>query len=51
MCPIICGKMTLARDQVLSTLRSFLLFISSMRPSRRASTNGPFFRERLIEFS
>src|SRR5687767_1691094 len=48
VCPIICGKITLARDQVFRTLRSLRLFISSMRPSRRASTNGPFLMERLI---
>src|SRR5918994_4535445 len=48
VCPIICGKMTLARDQVFSTFRSLRLFMSSMRPSRRASTNGPFLTERLI---
>src|SRR5688572_16635713 len=48
VCPIICGKITLARDQVFRTLRSLRLFMSSMRPSRRASTNGPFLMERLI---
>src|SRR5918995_7476936 len=48
VCPIMAGKTTLARDQVFSTFRSLRLFMSSMRPSRRASTNGPFLTERLI---
>jgi hypothetical protein len=38
-------------DQVFSTLRSLCLFISSIRPSRRASTNGPFLTDRLIALS
>src|ERR671910_1000755 len=40
------GKMTDARDQVLTTFFSFLLFICSMRPSRRGSMNGPFLIDR-----
>src|SRR3990172_1605568 len=40
--------MTDARDQVLTTLRSFFLFIVSMRPNSRASTNGPFLTDLLI---
>src|SRR4026209_684239 len=48
VCPIIWGKITLARDQVFRTFRSLRLFMSSMRPSRRASTNGPFLTERLL---
>src|SRR5579859_5552917 len=48
VCPIMCGKITLARDQVFSTLRSLRLFMSSTRPSRRASTYGPFLTDRLI---
>ena len=40
------GKTTDARDQVLTTLRSFRLFISWTRPRSRASTNGPFLTER-----
>src|SRR5918998_4036150 len=40
------GKITDARDQVLTTRRSFRRFISSMRPRRRASTNGPFLTDR-----
>src|SRR6478672_6193040 len=42
------GKMTDARDQVLTTFFSLRLFISSMRPRRRGSTNGPFLTERDI---
>src|SRR5687767_5788929 len=43
------GKMTDARDQVLTTFFSLRLFISSMRPRRRASTKGPFLTERDID--
>src|SRR5689334_1423199 len=42
------GKITDARDQVLTTFFSLRLFISSMRPRSRASTNGPFLTERDI---
>src|SRR5512134_3959952 len=40
------GKMTDARDQVLTTFFSLRLFISSTRPWRRSSMNGPFLIER-----
>src|SRR5712671_253995 len=40
------GKMTEARDQVLTTFFSLRLFISSTRPWRRSSMNGPFLIER-----
>src|SRR5215210_3508154 len=40
------GKMTDARDQVLTTRFSLRLFISSMRPRSRASMNGPFLTDR-----
>src|SRR5689334_16346925 len=40
------GKITDARDQVLTTFFSFFLFICSMRPSRRGSMNGPFLIDR-----
>src|SRR5688572_21180727 len=43
------GKMTDARDQVLTTFFSLRLFISSMRPRRRASMKGPFLTERDID--
>src|SRR5918995_1376990 len=42
------GKMTDARDQVLTTFFSLRLFISSMRPRSRASMKGPFLMERDI---
>src|SRR4026208_2295620 len=42
------GKITDARDQVLTTFFSLRLFISSIRPRRRASMNGPFLTERDI---
>src|ERR1019366_10273292 len=42
------GKMTEARDQVWTTRFSLRLFMSWTRPSRRASTNGPFLTERDI---
>src|SRR6266576_2695469 len=40
------GKMTEARDQVLTTFFSLRLFIASTRPWRRSSMNGPFLIER-----
>src|SRR5215218_1215581 len=40
------GKITDARDHVLTTFFSFFLFICSMRPSRRGSMNGPFLIDR-----
>src|SRR5512141_2940313 len=40
--------MTEARDQVLMTLRSLRLFISSIRPSSRGSMKGPFLIDRDI---
>src|SRR5512146_506238 len=40
------GKITDARDHVLTTFFSFRLFISSIRPSSRGATNGPFLTER-----
>src|SRR5687768_16681551 len=43
------GKMTDARDHVLTTFFSLRLFISSIRPLRRTSTNGPFLMERDID--
>src|SRR5690348_9721034 len=43
------GKITDARDQVFTTFFSLRLFISSIRPRRRASTNGPFLMERDID--
>ena len=46
--PMNVGKMTDARDQVLTTFFSLRLFISSIRPRRRASTKGPFLMERDI---
>src|SRR5262245_54650256 len=42
------GKITDARDHVLTTFFSFFLFICSMRPSRRGSMNGPFLIDRDI---
>src|SRR6185503_11478768 len=42
------GKITDARDQVLTTFFSLFLFICSMRPSRRGSMNGPFLIDRDI---
>ncbi len=42
------GKITDARDQVLTTFFSLFLFISSMRPSSRGSMNGPFLMDRDI---
>src|SRR4029078_5592935 len=44
--PMKVGKMTEARDQVLTTFFSLRLFIASTRPWRRSSTNGPFLIER-----
>src|SRR5918993_4151564 len=44
--PMNVGKMTDARDQVLTTFFSLRLFISSMRPWSRASMNGPFLMDR-----
>src|SRR5258707_14123275 len=44
------GKITDARDHDLTTFFSLRLFISSIRPRRRASTNGPFLTERDIGF-
>src|SRR5215210_1119395 len=40
------GKMTDARDQVLTTFFSLRRFISSIRPCSRSSMNGPFLIER-----
>ncbi len=40
------GKITDARDQVLTTFFSLRLFISVTRPRSRASTNGPFLTDR-----
>src|SRR5258706_11837143 len=40
------GKMTEARDQVLTTFFSLRLFFSSTRPWRRSSMNGPFLMDR-----
>src|SRR5215213_3276424 len=40
------GKMTDARDHVLTTRFSLRLFISSIRPRRRDSMNGPFLTDR-----
>jgi hypothetical protein len=40
------GKMTLARDQVLSTCFSLFRFIVCTRARSRCSTYGPFLRER-----
>src|SRR6476659_6653610 len=40
------GKMTDARDQVLTTRFSLRLFMSSTRPFSRSSTNQPFLTER-----
>ena len=37
--------------KVLKTWSRASVIMSSMRPIRRASTTGPFLRERLIEFS
>ena len=48
--PMNVGKMTDARDQVLTTFFSLRLFISSIRPRSRASTNGPFLSDRDIGF-
>src|SRR6478735_12502079 len=45
------GKITLARDQVLTTFFSFFLFIVWTRPRSRASMNGPFLRDRDIAYS
>src|SRR4051794_27991443 len=42
------GKITDARDQVFTTLRSLRRLISSTRPWRRSSMNGPFLTERDI---
>src|SRR5215212_907615 len=42
------GKITDARDQVLTTFFSLRRFISSTRPWRRSSMNGPFLTERDI---
>src|SRR6478752_6603931 len=44
------GKMTDARDHDFTTFFSLRLFMSSIRPRRRASTNGPFLTERDIGF-
>jgi len=46
--PMNDGKMTDARDQVFTTRFSLRLFISSIRPWRRSSMNGPFLMERDI---
>src|SRR5258705_11189457 len=48
--PMKVGKITDARDHDLTTFFSLRLFISSIRPRRRASTNGPFLTERDIGF-
>src|SRR5512146_806444 len=45
------GKITDARDQVLTTRFSLRLFISPTRPRSRDSTNGPFLTDRDIAFS
>ena len=42
------GEIVDGRDHVRSTRLSFVLFISSMRPNSRMSTNGPFFDDRDI---
>src|SRR4029079_945973 len=47
--PMNVGKITDARDQVFTTFFSLRLFISSIRPRRRLSTNGPFLMERHID--
>src|SRR2546425_6016185 len=47
--PMKVGKMTDARDHDLTTFFSLRLFISSIRPRRRASMNGPFLTERDID--
>src|SRR5215210_1863988 len=47
VCPTISGKTVDARDQVRIIRFSFAAFIASIRVSRRSSTYGPFFDERL----
>src|SRR5829696_3054099 len=42
------GKITDARDHVLTTFFSLRLFICSIRPSSRGSMNGPFLMDRDI---
>src|SRR5213594_5273612 len=44
--PIISGTIVDRRDQVLRILFSPPAFICSIRPSKRASTNGPLDTER-----
>src|ERR671922_181437 len=44
--PMNSGKITDARDQVLTTFFSLRLFMASMRPMSRASTKGPFLTDR-----
>jgi hypothetical protein len=46
--PTISGKIVELRDHVRIMFFEPDWFIDSMRPSRRSSTNGPFFAERLI---
>jgi hypothetical protein len=47
--PMNVGKITDARDHDFTTFFSLRLFISSIRPRRRASMNGPFLTERDID--
>jgi hypothetical protein len=42
--PTISGKMVDARDQVFTTFFSPAAFIAAIRPRRRGSTKGPFFK-------
>src|SRR5664280_1717536 len=51
VCPMKSGKMTDARDQVLTTFFSLRLFIVWTRPRSRDSTNGPFLTERDMPLS
>ena len=48
VCPTISGKIVEARDQVRIIRFSPAVFIASMRPISRSSTNGPFFEDLLI---
>ena len=50
VCPTISGKIVDVRDQVLIMRFSPEVFIASIRPISRSSTNGPFLLERLIDF-